>query len=145
MQLWLIFGVFVIIVFLGVRVFFLERTLRKFVGKTPESMLMEHARTVELLERESKQLRGALEHLAANSVYSIQKVGVVRFNPFSDSGGDQSFVIALLDGQNNGVVVSSLFAQGRPMVYAKPIEDGKSRYQLSGEEKDALARATNRA
>jgi hypothetical protein len=66
---------------------------------------------------------------------------MVRFNPFSDTGGDQSFVIALLDGKNNGVVFSSLYTRGQPLVYAKPIEAGASRYQLSKEEADALARA----
>ena len=72
---------------------------------------------------------------------SIHKVGVVRFNPFGNIGGDQSFSIALLDSQDNGVVVSALHAPEGTRMYAKPIKEGTSKYQLTAEEQDALLKA----
>jgi len=57
-------------------------------------------------------------------------------------GGDQSFSIALLDKQNSGVVITSLYTRDGNRVYAKPIENGTSEYTLSKEEKEALSRAT---
>ena len=71
----------------------------------------------------------------------IQKVGLVRFNPFGDIGGDQSFAIAFLDNYNNGLIISSLHSKEGTRVYAKPIEKGKSSYQLSDEEKKAVDEA----
>ncbi|HEY4477319.1 MAG TPA: DUF4446 family protein [Candidatus Paceibacterota bacterium] len=145
MQIWLLGGLVVAVLFLALRLFFIERLLRRFQGKTPEGVLMEHSSAVGVLQQESAHLHKAIAALAADSVYSVQKVGMVRFNPFSDTGGDQSFAIALLDGQNNGIVMSSLYVQGHPMVYAKPIEKGESRYVLTDEEKKALLKATSRA
>jgi Protein of unknown function (DUF4446) len=72
---------------------------------------------------------------------SIQKVGVVRYNPFSDTGGDQSFAIALLDSLGNGVVVSSLHSRTDTRVFAKQVQAGRSRYPLSDEEQDAIKKA----
>jgi len=72
---------------------------------------------------------------------TIQKTGIVRFNPFSDIGGNQSFAIALLDEKNNGFVISSLFVKEGNRVYAKAVKDGKSEHSLSNEEIEAIDRA----
>ena len=73
----------------------------------------------------------------------IRKVGLVRYNPFSDSGGDQSFALALLDESKNGIVISSLYGREMNRVYAKRIEGGQSpKYQLTEEEKKAINEAT---
>lgn len=82
-----------------------------------------------------------VKNLENISERSFQKIGVVRFNPFNNLGGNQSFVIALLDGQNNGFVISSLFIKEGNRVYAKAIKDGKSEHPLSDEEQEALKRA----
>jgi hypothetical protein len=75
----------------------------------------------------------------------IQKVGLVRFNPFKDTGGDQSFTLALLDGEGNGVVVSSLHSRTSTRVYAKPvIKEEAEEYKLSREEKKAIEKATSK-
>ena len=96
-----------------------------------------------VLRSESVELQKAVLALENNFLKSVQKIGVVRFNPFSDlgAGGDQSFAIALLDGGSNGFALSGIYVQGRPMMYAKPIEKGMSRYALSREEQEALSRA----
>jgi len=74
---------------------------------------------------------------------SVSGVGVVRFNPFvtDGQGGNQSFAIALLDEEGFGVVFSTLYARNHVGVYAKPLERGISTYELSDEEKRAIAEA----
>ncbi len=72
---------------------------------------------------------------------TIRNVGLVRFNPFPDAGGDQSFAIALLDAEGTGIVLSSLHARTDTRVFAKPVQTGRSRYPLSEEEQDAIRRA----
>lgn len=72
---------------------------------------------------------------------AIQRVGVVRFNPFTDTGGDQSFAVALLDVHGNGIVISSLHARADTRVFAKHVRAGRSRHQLSAEEENAIRQA----
>ena len=72
----------------------------------------------------------------------IQKVGLLRFNPFKDTGGDQSFVLALLDGNDTGIVISGLYSRLGTRWYAKKVRSGKGiEHQLSSEEKKALEEA----
>lgn len=93
------------------------------------------------LEKCLKQAFLEIGELQKISEKTIQKTGIVRFNPFNELGGNQSFVIALLDDKNNGFVISSLFAKEGNRVYAKAIRDGKSDHLLSEEEKEAIIRA----
>lgn len=106
----------------------------------------------EVLDRILKRLDGADERVSAlNSLQqeleallrrgTIRNLGVVRFNPFPDTGGDQSFAIALLDSEGSGIVLSSLHARTDTRVFAKPVQAGRSRYPLSDEEQDAIRRA----
>lgn len=82
-----------------------------------------------------------VKNLENISEKTFQKIGVVRFNPFNNLGGNQSFAIALLDRQDNGFVISSLFIKEGSRVYAKLIKEGKSEHSLSSEEQEALKRA----
>jgi len=79
-----------------------------------------------------------LEKMAGRS---LQKIGVVRFNPFKEVGGNQSFVIALLDSKDNGFIISSLYTREGTRVYAKPVKNGLSKYSLSQEEEKAIEKA----
>lgn len=72
---------------------------------------------------------------------SIRSVETLRFNPFIDAGSNQSFAIALINDENDGVVLSSLYARDRMSIFAKPIINGKSEFELSSEEKDVLKKA----
>jgi hypothetical protein len=65
----------------------------------------------------------------------------IRFNPFPDQGSNQSFAIGLLNEEKDGVVISSLYSRERMSVFAKPIKNGKSDYELTQEEKEALQKA----
>ncbi|MGI8998583.1 MAG: DUF4446 family protein [Candidatus Limnocylindria bacterium] len=69
---------------------------------------------------------------------SLQHIGLVRYNPFDDTGSDQSFVIALLDDQRDGIVISSLHGRANTRIFAKPVADGESPHNLSDEESQAI-------
>lgn len=86
-------------------------------------------------------LKKELEKIKKDSRFFAQKIGVIRFNPFEEQGGDQSFSVALLDGQDDGFIITSLHGQQETRVYAKPIEQGKSKYPLSKEEQEVLEKA----
>ena len=85
-----------------------------------------------------KKISNKLDELKKNNKFSIQEIGMVRFNPFKKSGGDQSFSIALLDGNKDGVVITSLYGREGNRIFAKPIRKGRSEYLLTEEEKKAI-------
>jgi len=90
------------------------------------------------LEENFEKLSKELKSFKKESGWFLQKVGMVRFNPFSEVGSDQSFSVALLDGQDDGIVITSLYTREENRVYGKPIKGGISEYSLSGEEKEAI-------
>lgn len=89
----------------------------------------------------NKELEFNINDIKRNMYYCIQKVGVVRYNAFDDVGSDLSFSVALLDNNDDGVVISSLYARESSSTYAKPIVRGKSKYALSAEEIKAIDNA----
>jgi hypothetical protein len=100
---------------------------------------------IKSLEEQGKNIEkifGEIEKLNKISATCFQRLGVIRFNPFKEVGGDQSFSIALLDAKNNGFIVTGLYSREGNRIFAKPIENGQSKYLLSGEEKEALRKAT---
>lgn len=74
----------------------------------------------------------------------IQGIGIVRFNAFHDVGGEQSFSLALVDGNGDGVVITALHGREESCVYAKPLQSGSSSYPLSDEERAAVVRAVRK-
>ena len=95
------------------------------------------------LKKGFENLSLELEKLKKESKFFIQKVGVVRFNPFKDVGGNQSFCIALLNDNDDGFVITSLYNGEGNRIYGKPIKNGKSAYSLSKEEEKAIEKAKN--
>lgn len=95
------------------------------------------------LKENFQKISADLEELKSVQKMSLQKVGMVRFNPFSGVGSDQSFSIALLDANNSGVVLTSLYTREESRTYGKPIKNGQSKYTLSDEEKKAVEKAIN--
>ena len=93
------------------------------------------------LKKKVKELEREVEEMRKRGRASIQGIGVVRFNPFSDVGGDQSFSLAMLDGDKNGVVITGLYSREGCNVYGKAIKRGISDYVLAEEEKEAIAMA----
>jgi len=108
--------------------------------KKPEN-LSQVLKKLENLEKEINTISNGLEELKKEAKFFIQKVGVVRYNPFSEVGSNQSFSVALLDSNNNGVVITSLYTREGNRVYGKPVKNGESDYSLSAEEKKAIEKA----
>jgi hypothetical protein len=110
-------------------------------GESLEAALRDHvARIHEIADRLAK-VEELARRLEKSGELSFQHLGVVRYNPFRDTGGDQSFAIALVDGHGNGVVVSSLHGRDVTRVYAKPLAGWESIHSLTDEEKQAIAEA----
>lgn len=93
------------------------------------------------LENSFEGISQELEVLKKKNQLNIQKIGIIRFNPFKEVGSDQSFSIALLDASDSGAVITSLYTREENRVYGKPVLNGKSEYILSEEEKEAISRA----
>lgn len=93
------------------------------------------------LEETQKKLLEEFENLKKESQFCIQKVGIIRFNPFKEVGGDQSFSVALLDKNDSGVVITSHYSREGNRVYGKPVDKGQSKYLLSKEEKEVINKA----
>ena len=90
------------------------------------------------LKKDLREVSKELKILKEDKKFSIQKVGLVRFNPFKEIGGNQSFSVALLDDNYDGIVITSFYGREGNRVFAKPIKNGKSKYLLSSEEKRAV-------
>lgn len=86
----------------------------------------------------NKEIEYQINTIERNMYYCVQKVGVVRYNAFDNVGSDLSFSIALLDNNDDGVVISSLYSRDSSSTYAKPVSNSKSRYALSAEEIKAM-------
>lgn len=95
------------------------------------------------LEKQIDDLDKEVKELAFDSQFHIQKIGLVRFNPFNDTGGDQSFILALVDAQDSGVVVSGLHTRNGTRWYAKKVQRGAGvEHELSNDEIKAIKSAT---
>jgi Protein of unknown function (DUF4446) len=92
----------------------------------------------ELNKKEIGNLVTDIKSLKEGGLSHIQKVGLLRFNPFNETGGDNSFVLSLLDGRLNGIVITGLHARNTTRFYVKSILKGGSKYELSKEEKRSL-------
>ncbi|KKS04688.1 MAG: hypothetical protein UU82_C0006G0025 [Candidatus Nomurabacteria bacterium GW2011_GWC2_41_8] len=121
-----------------------KRLKRFFLGKKAKNL----EDTIVVLEQEIGKLKIAKENMEKNiSVIntklkkSIRGLETIRFNPFPDQGSNQSFAIGMLDEEGDGLVISSLYSRERMSVFAKPVKNGKSEYELSAEEKEALQKA----
>jgi hypothetical protein len=93
------------------------------------------------LTARTERLVARAQHTDRTLLHTVQGVGLVRYSAFEDTGGDQSFSLALVDGEGNGAVVSALYGRDATRVYAKPIDEWRSPRSLTGEEQQALTRA----
>mgnify|MGYP000862506670 CR=1 FL=1 len=119
----------------------LLRLTRGSDGGNLQDILETHLDTVTRVVDDVDELAAKAAVLDARSLRAFQRIGFVRFNPFEDTGGNQSFAVALLDWNGDGVVVSSLHARQNTRVYAKAVVGGRSEAALSDEEEEALRKA----
>lgn len=88
-----------------------------------------------------QDINGRLPLTERRATVSLQRVGIVRFNPFADTGGQQSFAVALLDALGSGFVISSLHSRQATRIYLKRVTEGRSDTQLGDEEAEAIKQA----
>ena len=103
--------------------------------------LVEHSDALAAFDSRLEGLEARQEHIAIELERCLKNVGIVRFNAFDDIGGEQSFAVALLDAQRNGILVSSLYGRQDSRLYAKGIVKGQGERPLSGEEQRAMEKA----
>ncbi len=121
-----------------------KRLKRFFLGKKAKDL----EDTITALEDNISNLKSAKEKMEQEIIEinqklkkSIRGLQTIRFNPFPDQGSNQSFAIGMLNEEGDGVVMSSLYSRERMSIFAKPIKNGKSEYELTAEEKEALNKA----
>lgn len=110
-------------------------------GKNLEEDLETYMYRVNKVESENAQIINSIEEINQEQKKCIQKIGMVRYNAFQDVGSDLSFALAMLDENNDGVVLNGIYAREMSNIYAKPIENGKSTYTVSNEEAEAIGKA----
>ena len=114
-------------------------------GKDLEAIILENNSNIKTLFQKNDELYEKTEQLNQHFLKSIHKVGLLRFNPFREIGGDQSFSLALLDDSDSGAIISSLYSREGVRIYAKSIQNGvSSKHQLTEEEKQAIKIAAKR-
>lgn len=135
--------IFLIIFFWLLLLSYLFFRLGSHYDKITRGVTKTNLRTIleEILEKEKdneekiKRLEKLCEEIEKDGEFHIQKLGVMRFNPFKDTGGEQSFILAILDKNKNGVVLSSLYSRLGNRWYVKQVKNGKGKdYPLSKEE-----------
>ncbi len=109
-----------------------------------ETTLSKYMKQVRAVDQRLSELTDEYERLTATNSLASQKISLVRFNPFGDTGGDQSSTLAVLDAHNSGYVLTTIHGREGTRVYVKPVDIGKSKYPLSAEEQQALAQAIKR-
>ena len=110
-------------------------------GENLEEDLQAYMSRVEEVERHNKKTSTHVKQIDQELKKCIQKVGMVRYSAFKDTGSDLSFALALLDENKDGVVLNGIYSREMSNIYAKPVEQGKSTYTLSEEETQAIEKA----
>jgi len=138
-------GLFFIALILAFWVFALENRLKKLTRGKGASSLED---TITVLGAETDQLKKHVRALEQKHILmekkiasSVRGVATVRFNPFKGSGSNQSFTTAFIDEHGDGVIISTLYSRERVSVFAKPVKQLSSQYELMDEERKALSLA----
>lgn len=114
-------------------------------GVSLDTLLEQIVKTLSRNQKVQRQSDEKIGHLEQEIKNTISKVGLVKFNPFNDQGGKQSFVLSFLDSNNSGLLITSLHARDGTRVYTKKVEKGKAKsLQLSKEEKMSILSATRK-
>lgn len=138
-----------LLIWLGVLSFLIwqqRQFLRSLFPKSGERDIRrkfeEVLKAIEEFRKESKKTKVDLDEVKEAGLLHVSRFGLLRYNPYEDTGGDQSFTVALLDMRGSGFVLTSLHARSQTRVFAKPITDGKSsKYRLSKEEEEVVKKA----
>lgn len=107
-------------------------------GQTVDEVVVSSKNQAEQAAQSAKELGLRVEQLESRQQHNFDKLGMVRFNPFGDTGADLSFSLSVLNDMGDGWVMTSLWGREEVRVYAKPVEAKESRYALSQEERQAI-------
>lgn len=107
-------------------------------GEDISIKLKEYINDIAIVKQDNNEIKKYCEKIDNNMNLCIQKVGIVRYNAFKDVGSNLSFALAILDNNNDGIVLNGIYLQESSNIYAKPIKGGESEYKLSDEEKRAI-------
>jgi len=138
---------FVWLIFLSMTVLKIKSHYKKLIIRTKKESIDEILDVLldnqKKLAEENIGIKKELKEQILSSRLHIQKIGLVRFNPFERMGGEQSFIIALLDKEENGLTLNFIYTKEGLRVYTKKIKNGKGdEYDLSEEEKKAIEQST---
>lgn len=133
-------------IILIVKLVTLNKKYRNFMkklgnGKNIEEDLETYMYRVDKVEKQNADILNQIKVLDTDLIKCIQKIGIVRYSAFKDTGSDLSFALALLDENNDGVVLNGIYSREMSNIYAKPIQNGKSTYTVSEEEAQAIQKA----
>lgn len=118
---------------------YFTRAAKKGEKKSLIALIDGVLRAEEANKKEIELIKKEYDKLRKEGSFHIQKIGLLRFNPFKDTGGDQSFILALVDGHDTGVVISSFHTRAGTRWYAKSVKNGKAiEHTLSAEEESAI-------
>jgi hypothetical protein len=137
---------FILLIVSNVKIKKVQKRYEKFMSKDDldlEELLVQYTKKLNTLLQNEKEILGTIKKIEAVQALCIQKVGIVRYKAVSNVGADLSFTIALLDKENDGIVLNGIYSRDGSYTYAKPIKDGKSTYTLSEEEEEAVKKAYN--
>ncbi len=147
----IICAVVIIVLFIGffvslIKISKLNKRYNSFMkklgnGKNLEEDLETYMYRVEKVEKQNAEILGFCKNIEEDVSGCIQKIGIVRYSAFKDTGSDLSFALALLDENNSGVVLNGIYSREMSNIYAKPVENGKSNYTISEEEQQAIEKA----
>lgn len=120
-----------------------KELITKLGGTDIKEDLKGYIHRVEAVEQKTDTIINYCKDLENKLMGCIQKIGIVRYSAFRDTGSDLSFALALLDNKNNGVILNGIYSREMSNIYAKPVVNGEATYTLSEEEKQALQQAIN--
>ncbi len=142
--MWLVIvGLLIWVIVLTIMLISSKRFIAKVFGDSGKDdlkgILVEYLQRIGGLQIKVSELDKLLLDLCKTSKQHLSKMGIVRYNPFDDTGGNQSFVLALLDNYDNGVVITGLYNRDQSRIYAKPVKAGKENgFEFSKEEIEAI-------
>ena len=137
---------FITVIIMLIRFSLLNKRYMNFMkkmgnGKNIEEDLETYMYRVDKVEKQNAKLNGKIKNIKQDLTKCIQKIGIVRYSAFKDTGSDLSFTLALLDENDDGVVLNGIYSREMSNIYAKPVKNGKSSYTVSEEEEEAIRKA----
>jgi len=151
-QTYILIGIAVLVLFLLILVLInlksigsLEKRYRKLMrgadNKNIEEIINDYMDKIDLVQKDGQKIKELYNQIDLKLKGCIQKVSLIRYRAFEDVGSDLSFSVALLDELNNGFIITGIFGRSESTTYAKPVNRGISRYELSQEENQVLKEA----